>query len=610
MSKNPAINGLLAIAIVCGFGAPVGAQADVVAKVLAIRPKCDDVAMTTPAPADIAKCSVETPKGASGYLLLDANKQPLRKFLDTDADGRVDTWSYYQDGAEVYREAVVGKAYSFRWMGANGMKWGIGSIDQAGKARIETWRMISADEAAQEAFQALATGDFERMKALMIAPEEMKALGLPGAEAQRLVALQQAAPAKFQKVRGALPNLPQATFSRLENAKPGSYPADMTGGTLDIVKIPSGLILYENAAGPKKHDFISAPQIVQVGNAWRITDVPSNDPAIGLPNQQVPVALLNELQDHDKIQPPLGKKMLGPWTLKRIAIVEKIAAETKGEERENWLKQISDNLAAAVVDGDNTLTPVLAKWKDHFATTAPAGKLAPYFLYREIWSTYQFNIKDASNNLYPKITAAYHDNLAKFIQAYPTAGDVPDALIQIATNADFTGNDDEAKKLYGQIVANFPDSLNASKAIGAIRRIDSVGKNFVLTGPTLENRNYTLNPGKITVVYYWASYSNQVAGDFAAFKKLQQTFANDLDIVTVNLDDKPAAANAFLQQSPLKAPHLHQPAANGGTESPLAAYYGIFGLPHVFLIDAGGRVVSNKAQVNSLEDEITKLTKK
>ena len=43
---------------------------------------------------------------------------------------------------------------------------------------------------------------------------------------------------------------------------------------------------------------------------------------------------------------------------------------------------------------------------------------------------------------------------------------------------------------------------------------------------------------------------------------------------------------------------------------PLATQYGIFGLPHVFLIDANGRVVSSKIQVNALEDEIAKLTKK
>ena len=65
-----------------------------------------------------------------------------------------------------------------------GMKWAIGEAPPGGKAVIETWKQISAEEAAQEAFHALATGDFERMKVLFITPQEMQALGMSAAEAQ------------------------------------------------------------------------------------------------------------------------------------------------------------------------------------------------------------------------------------------------------------------------------------------------------------------------------------------------------------------------------------------------------------------------------------------
>jgi len=55
------------------------------------------------------------------------------------------------------------------------------------------------------------------------------------------------------------------------------------------------------------------------------------------------------------------------------------------------------------------------------------------------------------------------------------------------------------------------------------------------------------------------------------------------------------------------AVHLHQAAVNG--TSPLAAQYGIFGLPHLFLVDRDGKVVNNQAQIGGLEDEISKLVK-
>jgi hypothetical protein len=612
MSKNPAMAALLAIAMFAAGVTPVIAQQQYTpAQILGVRPKCDDVAYTTPAPADVAKCNLEIKNGpGGGFTLTDGGKLPLRKFVDTDGDGRLDVWSFYKDGEEVYRETFTGTSYSFRWIGQGGMKWGLGNLDKGGKARIETWKMISAEETAQEAFQALATGDFERMKALFLTPQEMQALGLPAAETQKLFNQQKAAAIEFQKVRAAVPNLPKSTFSKLENARVGSYPADVTGGKFDLVKIPSGLIVYETeVANQKKLDFFSANEIVQVGNVWRLVDVPRPE---GPPPGQNPavVALLQQLNEHDKTMPAAGKGILGEWTKQRIQIVQKIAEASDAKERDTWYKQIPDNLATAIVDGDSALIPLLARWKTEFATRGAGGPLAAYATYRELWSTFQFAVKPPIKpEPYAKASEKYLEGLAKFVQDYPKADDAPDALIQIAMGSEFSGKEDEGKKWYGQIVANYADSANAVKAAGAIRRLDAVGAKFVLAGPTLNGRNFNFIPGKVTVVYYWASYSGNATGDFANLKKLQQTFGKDLDIVGVNLDEKAANASVFLQNAaPLIAEHVHQPGA--GINGPLATYYGIFGLPHAFLIDRDGKVVNNKAQTNTLEDEISKLVKK
>lgn len=609
MSKNPAILGLLTIAILGATSLPADAQSQQqnLASVLGVRPKWDDVPYSTPTGAELAKCNLKTETG--GYLLTDGNNQILRKFIDTTGKGKnVDIYSFYKDGAEVYRETRVGNKWHLRWLGAGGMKWAIGDAPPGGKLVIETWQQISAEEAAQEAFQALATGDFERMKALFITPQEMQALGMSAAEAQKLMALQQNAKAEFQKVRGQLPNLPKATFQRLENAKPGAFLPDMTGGKADIVRIPSGLILFENdAANPKKHDWINANDLIQVGNAWRLTAIPSPEVAGGV--DPVLIALLEQLKKIDAVMPAPGTGKLGAWTLQRIQVVQKIAEKSTGGERENWYKQVSDNLATAVVDGDKSLVPVLKKWKDDFAKSMPGSNLAAYAAYRDIWSNHQLIMGPLPANKIPKAQEEFHEELAKFLQAYPKCDDAPDALIQIATGSEFAGKDDEAKKWYGQIVTNFPQSNNAQKAAGALRRIDSVGQKFVLTGQTLADKKYTLPTGKITVVYYWASYSTQSTGDFATLKKLQQTFPKDLEIVGVNLDEKAAQASNFLQGAPpLFVEHLHD--AGAGINGPLATYYGIFGLPHLFLLDRDGKVVSNKVQTNALEEEIGKLTKK
>jgi hypothetical protein len=112
------------------------------------------------------------------------------------------------------------------------------------------------------------------------------------------------------------------------------------------------------------------------------------------------------------------------------------------------------------------------------------------------------------------------------------------------------------------------------------------------------------------VVYYWTSLSPASKTEFPILNKLQTTFAKDLDIVTVNLDDNAQIAAAFMNANPLVAQTLFEPGRNGGMDSPLATQYGVFGLPHAFLIGADGRMVNNKAQINALEDEVSKMLKK
>ena len=201
------------------------------------------------------------------------------------------------------------------------------------------------------------------------------------------------------------------------------------------------------------------------------------------------------------------------------------------------------------MDGDKSLVPILKKWKDDFAKSMPGSNLAAYAAYRELWANHQLELLITPATKIPKVQEAFYEELAKFVQAYPKCDDAPDALIQIATGSEFSGKDDEAKKWYSQIVTNFPNSTNVQKAAGALRRIDSVGQRFVLTGQTLAGKNYTLPVGKITVVYYWASYSTASTGDFATLKKLQQTFAKDLEIVGVNLDEKAARAGLFAKRA-------------------------------------------------------------
>src|SRR4051794_7604219 len=97
-----AIAGVLALSITLpARAAPTATQ------ILTFKPRQEGVPYATPETERQADCKVELIKGrakGSGWLLRDPDGKPLRLFFDTNDDNKIDIWSYYKDGVEVFRE--------------------------------------------------------------------------------------------------------------------------------------------------------------------------------------------------------------------------------------------------------------------------------------------------------------------------------------------------------------------------------------------------------------------------------------------------------------------------------------------------------------------------
>src|SRR5262249_51407124 len=119
--------------------------------------------------------------------------------------------------------------------------------------------------------QAFATKDVARLQALFITDTEIKALELPAAEATRLRQLQNSIAAKFNTATAKVTNLDKAKWVRFDANLPQCIPAEQLGTRVDLIKHIRGTVLYEIAG---KHDFIQISEMILVGNAWRLTDVP------------------------------------------------------------------------------------------------------------------------------------------------------------------------------------------------------------------------------------------------------------------------------------------------------------------------------------------------
>jgi Thioredoxin-like len=615
---------LLAGCLLLWGGASAAWAAPTVADVLKFKPRQEGVVITTPTAQEAATCTVDLDKGkvpgkGSGWVLKDANGKLLRRFFDSNGDGKIDVWSYYRDGVEVYREIdtdLNGKPDTYRWLNGGGSKIG---LDPNEDGKIDAWRAISPEEVSQEVLTALVTKDVTRLQALLITDAEIKEL--PASEATRVTETRKNVTTKFQETVAKLTALGDKTrWLHLELSAPECLPADQTGGAKDLIRYDNGTILCETAG---KNDWIQTGELIQVAGAWRLVDGPKEglplDPKGGLGEglEEAVKPLLEQLNKIDeklKQLPPGDMFQPNPEVVKlnleRADVLEKIVAASKPERRDPWIRQVADCLSTAVQGtpgGDKTAYERLQRLEDQLAKSMAGSNLAAYVTFREMTADYaaRLSIKDPPPD-FAKVQEYWLDRLAKFVTAYPKGEDTPDALLQLGMVSEFMNKETEAKKWYQKIATDFADKPQAAKAKGAVERLELEGKVIELVGPKLvdgQTFDAASLRGKLVVVYYWASWNQQTLGDFAKLKLLLDGQKGAVELVAVNLDATPDEAKNYLTRSPAPGVQLYQA---GGLDSPLATRYGIMGLPNLFLIGKDGKVLSRTIQINGLEDEIKK----
>lgn len=611
--------GLLCASLMAGAAPPA-------AEMLKFQPRQTGVNLSTPATeAEAAACKVELvngPGSTSGWLLKDAGGLPLRKFVASKgAKANIDVWSYYLNGQEVYREIDTNddkKPDQLRWFGAGGMKWG---VDVNADGRIDGWKMISAEEVSQELLRAVATRDVGRFQALLLNDAELKALELSPAETTRLRESVNQAPAKFQAVIAKLTNVSdKAQWRHLETQSVQCIPAENAGGKFDLFKYGNGTVQYDSGG---KIDWVTVGEIIQVGRAWRLVAAPTpghsaEAEVVEGPNKpvQIPEALrplIDQLQKIDQNAPRAGDPpaVVVRFNLARASVLERLAAQVQGPDRDQWVKQLADSLSAAAQNADKSSLSRLTSLLELADKGQPGGPLAGYIAYRLISAEYSVAMLEAKPNEVAKQQDVWREKLKSFIEKYATAEDAPDAILQVGMVSEFVGKETEAKNWYEMLVQKHGQHPLAGKAAGAIRRLGLEGQPLQLAAPVLGTNapfDIAQHRGKVVIVYYWASWNTQSAGDFVKFKSLLQgQGSKELDLVTVNLDAAAQVAQGFLANNPAPGTHLFQP---GGLESPLANQFGIMVLPNMFLVGKDGKVVSRTVQMSGLDDEIKKLTEK
>jgi thiol-disulfide isomerase/thioredoxin len=604
--------------------------------VLGFKPILKGVEYDVPAnPAEVDACKIENvvnaQKKAIGVVLRDGQGKILRRVIDSDGNNKMDQWSYYQDGFEVYRESDLNKDGSpdeCRWMNTAGTR-----IASVVKGKITGWKRISAEEASKVFVQGLVSADLGLIESVLATPDELNALGVPKVEVDQVAAAAAKRVEMIQALQKGLIGWNKATvWNRLDGLMPHLIPADAPTG------VPQDMILYENAVifagppngqeSPAKMAFLQVPEMIKVGENWKFVELPrAIDPTkpvmaaeggirSSIFRQQAgPEAgnaelekALKDLAEFDnanaKVQVDGGKKDVAQFHVGRIPFLRTVVKGVANtDDRLTYEKQIVDSLAAAYQTG---LYPKALDLLD--AIVKDGGKVASYAAFRKISAVFAAKNDESGTNLMAN-QKTWMTDLKAFLDNYPKSEEAPDALIQLASASEFNAEEDEARKFYEKLTRDFTETDAGKKAAGAIKRLDLVGKPIDLRGPGIHGQpiDTARFKGKTLLVTFWASWADPVRRDLPELVKLYQKYhARDFEIVGVNLDNDRAELDAFLKESPLPWPQIFEP---GGIEkSRYATEYGIIALPTMVLVDSSGKVVNRNIRTSAeLERQLDKV---
>ena len=614
-----------------GIHGAAGASAAEIAQALGFTPIQSAVEYTVPSKEEAAQCTIrpEKEKSVSAWVVRNRQGEILRRFADTNGDNVVDLWCYYLNGLEVYRDVDSNfnhKADQYRWFHTAGTRWG---IDENEDGRIDSWRVISAHEVAEQVVLALKGRDQGRFELLLLTSAELGGVGFGTARAERVAETVKDARAGFSRLMAEQKIVtPKSRFIDFGSARPARIPSDTAGSTKDVIVLDNATALVETDG---KHEQVFLGTLIAVGDTWKLIESPvvgsENQPQDGgfllapaapapgniaagnAPNEEMQ-ELMTELEQLYRLAETLPPDKQAANIEQRAEKLTRLAEIAPEAERDQWYRQLASMISVAIQSGSFPQGFERLDKLQKILTEAKANDdLIANVAFQRMWADYVVSQQQPGAEA-AKIQEKWLADLQAFVGQYPKSPDAAEALLQLGMYLEFVGKVDEATKWYQQLVGNFPKAESAPKAAGALRRLQSVGKPMRLRGADLQGGVVDLagQPyrGKVVLIHYWATWCEPCKADMVLLKDLYaKRGGRDFDIIGVCLDDKEANPKRYLAENRFPWKHIYEA---GGLDGRLANEMGVMTLPLMLLVDQKGNVAHHNIHVGpELEGELGRL---
>ncbi len=595
---------------------------------LGLRPVQSDVEFEKPDTEAAAKCTVEklSENDWTGFLVVAADGRRLRRFADTNGDREIDLWCYYDNGVEVYRDIDADfnrKADQYRWMGTNGIRWGLDSNEDG---KVDSWKSISAEEVSAELIAAIAAKDARRFERLLVSERELSSLKL-GTELNtkindsRTLALREFD--RFCTQQTAIDA--NSRWIHFAASRPGIVPSGTLGSSADLTVYENAVAMFDSKG---TNGQLSVGTLIQSDSAWRLIGLPQiagadagiadgsgfffSGSSLAMADRASSSLLTADIQklvtDLEKID--LALRNATPATAaklheQRTDCLEGIIAASEPSQRSGWVRQLVDTVGVAVQE--NTFPRGVERLKGLSSKLrADETDLKAYVDFQVISSEYAERLqKVESQKDFPIVQEWWLKSLETFVNDHEKTIEAAQAMLQLGLSKEFEDDNKAATQWYSRVASSYRGTEAGNKAAGAVLRLESVGREIPLKGTTLDNKAFDLARlrGKPVVIHYWATWCEPCKQDMKLLRDLQARYQRaGLQIIGINVDGVKNDAVKFVNEAKIAWPTLF---AEGGLDSsPLATSLGVQTLPTMLLVDAKGKVVRHNIAASQLDDEI------
>ncbi|MEZ5950044.1 MAG: hypothetical protein R3C12_12710 [Planctomycetaceae bacterium] len=181
------------------------------------------------------------------------------------------------------------------------------------------------------------------------------------------------------------------------------------------------------------------------------------------------------------------------------------------------------------------------------------------------------------------------------------------AIVQLTSAAEFCEQQQlilPAIECYTFIQQNFPDSPFIERAEAALQRLNLIGKQIPLQGPTLNGTPIHLSQlaGKPVLIAFWSSRSKRIPRRFASHPGIVSPVGGASCSGSISTPMKKVSASSWKPSNfPGTTSSIPMPPCRGC--EPVARQFGIYSIPSYWLIDREGKVLSThvtREQLRSL----------